>query len=268
MGYFRIVFKYVSNNQIRTKEIDIGKIQGITNSYSIKSTYQGIPSQPSQNAFIMDYGVSRGYNFSYIRISPNEPDDDITQDCTKWSNGFWVYVLKRYVVNRWQTQTDGVKITFISDDKTQYPDLVPTNSYIETFTVEQSPGRTNVLEGRIGFRIGSSTEIGGNDNRKAILYDGNLEAYGDESNYVRAVDGNSMNVIEPPEIWIQSATDYGVYSGTSLTPQQKKSYFRWSTSPDELTPVETHGYKYGDFIELTEKVINLYATYNKTDPDA
>lgn len=266
MNRFRIIFKHVLNNQITDKELDIGKIQGITNSYNIRANHQGIPSQPSQNAFIMDYGVTRGYNFSVVRISSDDSVNNITEESTKWCNGFWLAIMKRCVVNRWQTMTDGVKITYISDDDKQYPTLSPTNAYVESFTMEQKPGRTNVLEGRMGFRIGSSTEIGGNDKRKAILYDANLESYGDESNYVRAVDGNEMNVIEPPNVWIANATAYGLYDGVTITDAEKKQWFRWSTSPTSLEPVETYGYKYGDFIELNDKVTTLYATYNKTNP--
>ena len=114
MNTFRIRFRYldttVTPNVIATATVDIGQIQSLTFKYDVTKTDVGIPSQPSQNAFIMDSGVTRTHTFSFRRINPVNPVDDLKGDSTLWSNGFWVYVMKRYIVNRWQAETDGCKI--------------------------------------------------------------------------------------------------------------------------------------------------------------
>lgn len=267
MNTFRIVFKYVLNGQIKEQYLDIGLIQEITNSYEIKTMTQGIPSQPSQNAFAMDYGTSRSYTFSYLRVCPDAPVDDITdaEGSLRWSNGFWAYVIKRYVVNRWQTQTDGIRIIYTSADESQYPTLPQTNAYVSAFTVEEKAGNTRTLSGKITFAIGSNSDLE-NANRKALVYEANYDTYshpGDDTNYVRATVYGSIDVMGVPTSWIAQANNYGIYP-IGMNETLKYQYFRWSLSPTELVP--EFGYKEGDLIYLEDTVTTLYARYNTTDP--
>lgn len=281
MNTFRILFQYKdTNNQIQTNNVDIGLISDITNVFGISKSSAGIPTQPSQNAFVMDYGVTRTYKFSFRRISPHnnpEVDDDLTKDSTRWSNGFWVYVMKRFIVNRWQSETDGCKIRFDSVDSDNnpqeylYPSIKPTNVYVSGFNPSQTMGDNTTLTGTLSFTVGA-TNISKTVAKHTIIYDANYgtqakqkqsQAVGDDTNYVMVTNQPVANAIGLPPNWQSRAfNEYGI----------SDTKFRWCT--EKYPPAETPVYfKMGDQIVLEDEshninidTITLYAIYDIDDP--
>ena len=228
MNTFRISFQYKDyrSNQVMTKTIDIGLIQSIENKYTITVTSAGIPSQPSQNAFVMDSGVQRTYSFDFRRISPRNPNDDMDADSTEWSNGYWMYVMKKYLVNRWQAETDGCRITYISSDEEMYPSINLVNVYISSFTPEMIAGDNMTLKGSIDFIVGA-TNLSKDIAKHTITYDANYgpqavtridEAQADETNYVTITDLERVSLMEIPSTWVSRAEGtYGI-AGGHITP--------------------------------------------------
>lgn len=280
MNTFRIIFQYKdTNNVIQSNNIDIGLIQEISNVFNISKSSAGIPTQPSQNSFAMDYGVTRTYKFSFRRISPrdNNPsiDDVLDGDSTRWSNGFWIYVMKRFIVNRWQTETDGCKIRFDSvgaDGRPQeylYPSIKPTNVYVSGFTPSQTMGDNMTISGSISFTVGA-TNLSKNSAKHTIIYDANYKAYTplaveDDTNYVMVTNLALANAISLPPNWQSRASSvYGI--------QDVK--FRWCTQP--YPPVDDPVYyNVGDQIILEDdsqnppldiETITLYAIYDIDNP--
>ena len=121
---FRILFKFAMDDNgqkvVAEQPIDIGLIQDIKTKYSVSTSSMGIPTQPAQNSFQMDLGVTRTYTFEYRRVNPDTYENTLGEivngeyvpsDPKKWSNGFWLYIMKKFLVNRWQMETDGARYT-------------------------------------------------------------------------------------------------------------------------------------------------------------
>ena len=266
MNTFRIFFRFRDNvqgsptyNTIVTRNIDIGLIQSINNTYGISNTTVGIPSQPSQNAFAMDSGVQRTYKFNFRRVAPQNPVDDLNEPCTSWSNGFWVYVMKKYIVNRWQSETDGCKISYTSDDEQMYPSIDLVNVYVSTFTPEMTAGDNMTLKGDISFIVGA-TNLSKNVAKHIITYDANYTYYDsnavDDTNYVTITDDDRMIPISIPTSWVARAEN--VYGLPTVSDSKK----RWCTMSDpSSTGAEL--YKEDDTIDLREiGDLTLYAIYD------
>ena len=69
------------------------------------------PTMSSENTFITDMYCTESVTLEFIRKSP-EKYNDSTDDSTKWSNGKWISVV-RGLVDRWQANTDGIKLLYI-----------------------------------------------------------------------------------------------------------------------------------------------------------
>ena len=278
MNSFRIIFRY-GTNPSDTNTIDIGLINEITNSYSISSTNSALPSQPAQNSFAMDYGVTRTYRFSFKRIfhhESNDPetDDDITKSSLKWSNGFWLYVMKRYIVNRWQAETDGCKIQYFNYDEEGrnreflYPSIQPTNVYVTDFRPSQTAGDVNTISGSIAFIVGA-TNIGKVVAKHTIIDDANYRAYtsdadDDDTNYVTVTNQTMTTAIGLPVNWqIRASSEYDIHDVK----------FRWCI--DQYPTESSTYYNTGDQIVLEDEsadppinieTITLYAIYDADNP--
>lgn len=265
---FRVLFKFALNGMIVSQDIDIGLIQDISNTYTISKTTSGMPTQPAQNAFAMDLGVTRTYRFEFIRINPPEPDDRLGEivngeyvpsDPKQWSNGFWIYIMKRFLVNRWQMETDGCKIYYLVDEskKEFYPQLNVTNAYISEFKPSQKPGPTNVLSGPIAFTIGA-TNIVKEVSNYTIIFDANYksfstlpEAQNDDTNMVRVSEKNQLPVPIIPADWNSRA----VSEELGIVPHNAG----WCKSPDGTGtiyhPTDTEG------IPLDSEETTLYVIW-------
>lgn len=283
MNDFRIRHEYdvKVNNVIQAlwNLTDIGLIQDITTTISPSTTSVGMPSQPSQNSFVFDYGVLKSYTFSFRRVSPANPVDEMGNmvggvwqpaDSTKWSNGFWIYVMKHYIVNRWQTETDGCKIQYISPDESCYPTIQPINTYVRSFSAKQSSGDTQTLTGTISFRIGGTSEVK-EVAKHVIVYDANYKAYAgvsgvsdevndDISNFVNVTNSDYTNTMDVAGTWLSNAQTYGIYQpGDNLT--DMKTLFRWNTASDGSGT----DYTLGQLVNpLPEGTLTLYARYNRS----
>ena len=212
---FRIIFRFAIDGIIAEQSVDIGKIQNITNNYTISKQSAGMPTQPAQNTFVMDTGVTRTYTFEFLRILPDNPvdtlgtvsDGEYTEaDSKKWSNGFWIYILKRFLVNRWQMETDGCQIQYLSlsvapneDESEFYPTLARTNAYINKFTPSQSVGNVQSLSGTISFTIGA-TNINKTIAKHTVIFEANYanystssEATNDHTNMIKIADEYEKN---------------------------------------------------------------------------
>lgn len=204
------------------QDVDIGLIQSISNKYEVNKTAMGVATQPAQNSFVMDMGVKRSYTFSITRISPDEPKDwlgsiengkYVQVDSTQWSNGFWYYFLKRYLINRWQMETDGCRIKYQSysvddekeDESEFYPTLPSTNAYVSSFSMGQTAGQTNTLSGSITFQIGA-TNISKEAQGVVITYQIGYprDTIQNDCNFVKTVEKNQLWPESVPKSW----TDY------------------------------------------------------------
>lgn len=269
MNKFRITFQYKDGNDVVSHDIDIGLIQSISPVYNITLNKAGIASQPSQNAFAMDSGVKRNYSFSFRRVNlkdssqfvdelnPNDPDASL-----KWSNGFWMYVMKKYVVNRWQTETDGCKIRYDVDSDVidYYPAIPSTNVYVSEFRPEQDVGDVMTIGGTISFTVGA-TNIAKNIAKHTIVYSANFETLvpssQDDTNYVTMTNNDGINAMKLPTSWRARAQEYQLTMGV----------FKWCTDP-----VPTQSSKVydetgtGSFIDDLPETLNLYAIYDYHSP--
>ena len=245
---FRAIFKFAIGSVIAEQEVDIGLIQDISNTYTISKTTAGMPTQPAQNAFAMDTGVTRTYSFQFRRVSPENPVNQLgtvsngvytPSDPKKWSNGFWVYIMKRFLVNKWQMETDGCKIRYYTDPEGDelesefYPKLATTNAYISKFTPAQSVGDTYSLSGNITFTIGATNILKEVANH-TILFEANYATFTtdpradtDETNMVKVSDKGEYILPEIPTLWFERATaspptGYGIQSTSPV----------WSKTPE------------------------------------
>ena len=268
MNDFRITFIYKSNNDILTKDIDVGLIQKLSTAITPSTTTNGIPTQPSQNAFAFDYGVTKSYTFSFRRITPKNPIDNFLSDSTQWSNGFWVYVMKHYVVNRWQTETDGIKIRYISPSAVYYPNIDSINAFVNSFSANTSAGDNQSISGSIKFKIGGSAQV--KDVAKhVVIYDSNYASYvntkearEDVSNIVNVTNKDYIGASPVIPTWLEHAKEYGIYQQSDDLGTMG-NYFRWNTKADgtgiNYTPDRAIN-------SLPDGTLTLYARYNRTAP--
>lgn len=267
MSSFTLIFKYKDgNNQIVSKMLDIGKVTNFSNSYAINNTKEKIPTQPAQNSFVMNLGVKRTLAIDFIRVSPDEPTDSLDADSSQWSNGFWAYIVKRFIVNRWQGETDGCKMRYVSNDEALYPSIGETNVYATEFSPKQTPGITNVLSGAVKVTVGA-TNLAKVVAKHTVIYRSNFigqkPSYnGPESNTVKISNTDTSQTIYVPPEWISTAQDEGIISGGNPS-----RYSYWSTDPD---PQSTSSSK-RDFVQdssivfdVGESMLTLYAIYKTT----
>lgn len=74
------------------------------------STFE-TPTQPSSATFITDMSVMEARSFGFVRATPKSVDNE-SPDMSKWDNEHWFLAL-RSLVDRWQSDTDGIKFIFL-----------------------------------------------------------------------------------------------------------------------------------------------------------
>ena len=254
-GTFRIMTsaKMIDGHPL---EIDLGSIQSIADSFTTTISSQiGIPSQPAENTFVFDSGVTESYDISFTRPLPREIHDDYSHPSTDWSNGFWLYNMLKYVVNRWQAKTDGVRTYYIPDtnsrdlfngwgytlDDNGVPTANGVNCYVTSFIPRYRVGIPDAISGSISFIIGGlrlSSVL-----KSAIIFKANL---GDDTNIVRQNDGSSVMTIACPTSWTLYASGIG------------KTFTGWNTASDGSgTP-----YPINDSVKLQGDNLTLYAIWS------
>lgn len=266
---FRILFKFAMDNNgqkvVAEQPIDIGLIQDIKTKYSISTSSMGIPTQPAQNSFQMDLGVTRTYTFEYRRVNPDTYENTLGEivngeyvpsNPKKWSNGFWLYIMKKFLVNRWQMETDGCKIYYLKESA-NYPTIPAVNCYISDFKSNPTVGDVQTIEGTITFTIGS-TNILKESMNYTVIFESNYSSTGvsgvedDDTNMVRVTNNNELAKPELPTGWCDRAitlTGWGDVAG---------SY--WSYDKNGTSKIEDDV----NVIQLTEQETTIYAIWRSS----
>lgn len=215
-GKFRIITR--ARNGVKM-EIDLGSIQSLTNTITASVEQLGITAKAVENAFVFDSGVTENYNVSFFRTNPTVVYDDYSHDSTQWSNGFWLYNMLKYVVNRYQALTDGIKIYYVPDIPTrelydgfgymlgENDNVIASgiNCYVNTFTPSYVNGVPYSISGQINFSIGG---LYLNDVSKSnIIYYANFEVLSnsystDSTNLVKYSDDRSFGPMAYPSSWL------------------------------------------------------------------
>lgn len=265
-GTFRIITsaKMVNNKPL---EIDLGEIQSITESFSAKVSPVGIPSQPCENTFLYDSGVTLTYSVSFARSIPRNPIDSYSTSSLNWSNGFWIYNILKYVVNRWQAKTDGVRTYYIPDGNSNTlfngwgfvynSDGTVTkngvNCYVSEFIPHYNLGVERIISGSMSFIVGGLNLS--NILKSSITYFANFGALSsdmsaDTTNVAVIKDDFSFSAITYPSTWLQY-----MVNKKAITP----SFAGWATSPTGNVV-----YEEGDPVTV-DGALRLYARYNNED---
>ena len=218
--------------------VDIGYIQNTKVTISPDITKVGIAGGPSQNTFLMDRGVKKSISQGFIRVADNRnPLMDGLEDTTKWTNGYWLKFVKHYLVNRWQTDTDGCTLYFDAGEL-DYPPIEDTNVYISSFTHTYVPG---AITGNIQTKVGSYRKPKAVA-QHVIIYYINDDAHPENStNMVFMSDKEQVVLKSIPPQWV---SDTG------------KTFNGWSTPDGTKDAGET--LNIGD----AEKEVNIYAVWS------
>lgn len=246
-GIFRIHTESVKDSNGNPLVLDMGAIQSISDSFIPQiATFQGIPSQPSENAFIMDTGVKREISITFIRVSPVTPINALYGDSALWSNGYWLHNLGRYVVNRWQAETDGIKVSYTQGEsgKDNFPDIPLTNCYVKTWSVRYTKGSIQALVGSVTFIVGSTKMS--HAISPTVVYQANYsEMVGSSvvntTNLVKSYEStDGVGVIRYPADWVAYATsEYGI------TPDRDRVWYCTDTTTSLEDALENDiAYKY------------------------
>ena len=152
--------------------VDFGTIQGISETYNASITSIPIVCYGYTGAFCMDLGVTRTVTVSYIRVSPNNPDND-SYDSRDWDNATWIRRFKD-LTDRWQMRTNG-SVLYIkrpnlersdngmpdgsppADDpmKSYMTEIEGQNCYISSGPVRYTDGNPYKIASSVTFRIGT-----------------------------------------------------------------------------------------------------------------
>ena len=93
------------------KQIDVGLISDMSIKYTPKATPTATPTMTSANTFVIDLQVDCTTTFSFKRKNPQIVNDDSDRS-ELWSNAKWLTEF-RALVDRWQSETDGIKILYL-----------------------------------------------------------------------------------------------------------------------------------------------------------
>lgn len=179
--------------------VDIGYIQNTKVSFSPEMTRVGIAGGPSQNTFIMDRGVKRTISQEFVRvIDDRSKENEGIEDTSKWSNGYWIKFIKRYLVNRWQTETDGCEFSFDAGTL-DYPPIEDTNVYISSFTHTYVP---NAISGNIQMKVGSYRKPKAVAQHVIIYYINDSNHPENKTNMVFMSDKEQITLKTIPPQWV------------------------------------------------------------------
>ena len=160
--------------------------------------------------------------------------------------------MKRFLVNKWQMETDGCKIYYLKDNE-DYPEIQPVNCYVSDFKVNQNVGDVQTLTGNITFTIGA-TNILKESKAHTVIFDANYSSTGvtgvedDNTNMVRVTDESLMARPSLPQSWMSRAI--------TLTDWDNVSDSYWAYDKQGQSSV-------GTTINLTEEEITIYAIWRE-----
>ena len=164
------------------KQFAMGTVGSITPSYRVSPSSIPTPMQTSESTFLIDTAVTMTIDAECSRKNPDVIDDTV-EDYNLWSNTRWINELMA-LVDRWQGQSDGVKVLYLPNDcrihdtptgKIAYGQFYPLigsvaedgtgflykdvyyqgkNAYITSFTRSIDQTDPEVTSVTIGFAIG------------------------------------------------------------------------------------------------------------------
>lgn len=164
------------------KQFAMGTVGSITPSYRVSPSSIPTPMQTSESTFLIDTAVTMTIDAECSRKNPDVIDDTV-EDYNLWSNTKWINELMA-LVDRWQGQSDGVKVLYLPNDckvhdtptgKIAYGQFYPLigtvsedgtgflykgvyyqgkNAYITSFTRSIDQTNPEVTSVTIGFAIG------------------------------------------------------------------------------------------------------------------
>lgn len=164
------------------KQFAMGTVGSITPSYRVSPSSIPTPMQTSESTFLIDTAVTMTIDAECSRKNPDVIDDTV-EDYNLWSNTKWINELMA-LVDRWQGQSDGVKVLYLPNDcrvhdtptgKVAYGQFYPLigsvaengtgflykgvyyqgkNAYITSFTRSIDQTNPEVTSVTIGFAIG------------------------------------------------------------------------------------------------------------------
>lgn len=106
-----ILQRFNPGGKMITRHMDMGVIATFSERFSPVLSKVATPTKSSEATFITDTCITGSMSFSITRKNPHHPND-LSDNSLNWSNGAWIYEL-RALVDRWQSETDGVKALFI-----------------------------------------------------------------------------------------------------------------------------------------------------------
>ena len=164
------------------KQFAMGTVDSITPSFRVSPSSIPTPMQTSESTFLIDTAVTMTLDAECSRKNPDVIDDTV-EDYNLWSNTRWINELMA-LVDRWQGQSDGVKVLYLPNDckihdtptgKIAYGQFYPLlgavsedgtgflykgvyyqgkNAYITSFTRSIDQTNPEVTSVTIGFAIG------------------------------------------------------------------------------------------------------------------
>ena len=96
------------------QSIDMGLISSMEESFYTTTDSVPTPTMSSENTFITDLNCTERIIVTLKRKNPINPDDSDDNPIV-WSNGKWIKNV-RGLVDRWQSETDGIKFLYIPRD--------------------------------------------------------------------------------------------------------------------------------------------------------
>ena len=106
-----ILQKFSNDGKTLEYSIDMGVVMDMNETFSLSLNTMPTPTKSSENTFITDLYVTETIKFEITRKNPIRHNDE-SDNPLAWSNGYWVERV-RALVDRWQSESDGVKVLYI-----------------------------------------------------------------------------------------------------------------------------------------------------------
>ena len=92
-------------------QMDMGIMSMFTENFMHNLSSMETPTLPSNNTFVLDTSVEEDIIIELVRRTPRNPNDK-SDNPHEWSNGKWLKEVRK-LVDRWQSETDGIKMLYI-----------------------------------------------------------------------------------------------------------------------------------------------------------
>jgi len=147
--------------------LNFGDIQSVNTTYNSRLTTIPIVCHGYTGSYCMDLGVSKTISLSYIRTSPQSPDNTVANS-VQWDNATWISKLKEFT-DRWQMRTNGnlfylkrpnnPRLANGFNDNDPAADYIEEingeNCYITSAPVQYLAGHPYMIKGTINLTMGT-----------------------------------------------------------------------------------------------------------------